>query len=637
MVRARMVIQRGSYDDEASESEEEGNGVANDSEASSDPALPSDDDDSDYGKPKKRSSKKKSASKKSSSSGKKKKATPRGKISPAKTPNSRKRKSYVYHSEDEEEEDEEEYAPAKKRGKKSAKRSIDFDQYASKSPSKGKKGGGKGGAGRPKKATPAASGRSSGRSPAKRPKYTEPDSDDDEVEEVIDDSEDDYYEEPVSKKKAASPKKGSSAKGGRGRPKKATASGKKQKNKASKYYDPSESEEEEEESEDEARYKPKKGRYLSAKQMKAPKPKLPPVSEMVIESIKALKEHPRKGSSLRDIRETIEMNWTVDWGKLCDKVKKYITNAELTGEIIRVQGTKNKKAGGKGFNGRFTVKGLKPKKKKNKDQDKKITMRKEFDSDQEPEYKPPEETERTKSQEAARAELERQREERRLEEERKAVQRELQPKAPPRPKKVEYEVEKIVGDKETKDGDVKYLVKWVGWNKPTWEDEANVEGCQDLLDAYFIVKDKKEKEKEERLKERENGDYEVAKIVDVEIDAKTGSREFLVRWKGWGPGDDTWEPEDNLDCPEIIEKFMDKWEETEAIRESRALRTEPKKIVQRFDNSEMGTKRTKSRKINRGEVSYRINYAEMDEGFNDCDKKDVWRPGNARSFQKIVF
>ena len=41
MVRARMVIQRGSYDDEASESEEEGNGVANDSEASSDPALPS--------------------------------------------------------------------------------------------------------------------------------------------------------------------------------------------------------------------------------------------------------------------------------------------------------------------------------------------------------------------------------------------------------------------------------------------------------------------------------------------------------------------------------------------------------------------------------------------------------------------
>ena len=76
------------------------------------------------------------------------------------------------------------------------------------------------------------------------------------------------------------------------------------------------------------------------------------------------------------MQETIEMNWTVDWGKLCDKVKKYITNAELTGEIIRVQGTKNKKAG-KGFNGRFTVKGLKPKKKKKKQSDTKFM--KQFD------------------------------------------------------------------------------------------------------------------------------------------------------------------------------------------------------------------------------------------------------------------
>ena len=57
------------------------------------------------------------------------------------------------------------------------------------------------------------------------------------------------------------------------------------------------------------------------------------------------------------------MNWTVDWGKLCDRVKKYILNAEATGEILRVKGTKNKTQR-KGFNGRFTVPGLKPKKKK---------------------------------------------------------------------------------------------------------------------------------------------------------------------------------------------------------------------------------------------------------------------------------
>lgn len=41
------------------------------------------------------------------------------------------------------------------------------------------------------------------------------------------------------------------------------------------------------------------------------KPDLPPVSEMVIESIKALKDPPRKGSTLRAIKETIGLNWPV--------------------------------------------------------------------------------------------------------------------------------------------------------------------------------------------------------------------------------------------------------------------------------------------------------------------------------------
>ena len=66
-----------------------------------------------------------------------------------------------------------------------------------------------------------------------------------------------------------------------------------------------------------------------------------------------------------------------------------------------------------------------------------------------------------------------------------------------------------------------------------------------------------------------------------------------MRWKGWGPGDDTWEPEDNLDCPEIIEKFMDKWEETEAIRENRL----PSKSLNVYDfGMKMYTSQHKYRK-----------------------------------------
>ena len=110
---------------------------------------------------------------------------------------------------------------------------------------------------------------------------------------------------------------------------------------------------------DEPAYKPKKGAYLQSKKQakkQPPKPKLPPVSEMVIESIKALKDPPKKGSSLRSIKETIEMNWPVNLKSYSDKIKKYIINAVETGELIRTKG--------KGANGKFTVPGLKNKKRK---------------------------------------------------------------------------------------------------------------------------------------------------------------------------------------------------------------------------------------------------------------------------------
>ena len=50
------------------------------------------------------------------------------------------------------------------------------------------------------------------------------------------------------------------------------------------------------------------------------------------------------------------MNWTIDLKRYSDKLKKYIINAVETGELIRTKG--------KGANGKFTVPGLKIKRKK---------------------------------------------------------------------------------------------------------------------------------------------------------------------------------------------------------------------------------------------------------------------------------
>lgn len=49
--------------------------------------------------------------------------------------------------------------------------------------------------------------------------------------------------------------------------------------------------------------------------------------------------------------------------------------------------------------------------------------------------------------------------------------------------------------------------------------------------------------------------FEVEKVIDDRMKGK--KREYLIRWKGYGPKDDTWEKADNLMCPSILEDYME--------------------------------------------------------------------------------
>ncbi|GBP19809.1 Chromobox protein homolog 5 [Eumeta japonica] len=77
----------------------------------------------------------------------------------------------------------------------------------------------------------------------------------------------------------------------------------------------------------------------------------------------------------------------------------------------------------------------------------------------------------------------------------------------------------------------------------------------------------------------ENAEYEVERILEVHH-KKNGKREFLIHWKGWSNRYDSWEPENNLNCPELINKFMSKVSAARSV-DSRNLRVNPES-TQRF-------------------------------------------------------
>ena len=89
----------------------------------------------------------------------------------------------------------------------------------------------------------------------------------------------------------------------------------------------------------------------------------------------------------------------------------------------------------------------------------------------------------------------------------------------------EWEVEKILEERKKrkkieKTGKYKYikeyLIKWVGYEYPSWEPEENLENCQESLKDFKLNKNKKKKGKKEKGKEKKKIISKKSKLFQLE-------------------------------------------------------------------------------------------------------------------------
>lgn len=229
---------------------------------------------------------------------------------------------------------------------------------------------------------------------------------------------------------------------------------------------------------------------------------------------------------------------------------------------------------------------------------------------------------------------------------RKAKKQESEDEEEEEEEEEEYEVQDIIDHRKERGGKILYRIRWKNYGAAddTWEPEATL-SCPDIIKRYKAKCEKddeappakkgktptkagakkggpgrkpavaagrgrgrpgakkakyEEDEEEDDDEEETVAEYEVERIIDVHF-KRNGAREYLVRWKGFGAKDDTWEPADNLSCPDLIEKFNEKLDKTKSTG-AKELRVN-RKHTERLTLVERGRK-TSRRNANKGRVSY---------------------------------
>ncbi|XP_074601250.1 chromobox protein homolog 5-like [Brevipalpus obovatus] len=97
----------------------------------------------------------------------------------------------------------------------------------------------------------------------------------------------------------------------------------------------------------------------------------------------------------------------------------------------------------------------------------------------------------------------------------------------------------------------------------------NIPSPSSIDNEKVLVKNTIEIESEptdETVLSQDPDEYVVEKILGKRKSRISNGYEYLIKWAGWTDDGNTWEPIENLSCPDLLKEFEDNWEESRRRR-----------------------------------------------------------------------